>query len=143
MQNKYIVALACHYLPGGHTFWNRSLYNTSIHQTCQWMGFSPSIRIPSHIASDSLHIVKSFLIYDCCLCVLKYHPVILRYIMAFLILEMLSGLEVHCMTKILSFLQNTCNSRRTPAIRIFDFFYSASYYIVVVFRDPLQGLYNY
>ena len=97
----------------------------TIHQTCQRVGFSPSIWISSHIASDSLHIVKSFLIYDCFLSVLKHRPVILRYIMAFLILEMLSGLEVHCVTKIFSFLQNTCNSRRAPAIRIFDFFYSA------------------
>ena len=97
----------------------------TVHQTCQWVGFSPSIWISFHIASNSLNIIKSFLIYDCFLCIFKYRPVILRYIMAFLILEMLSGFEVHCMTKILPFLQNTCDGRRAPSIRIFYFFYSA------------------
>ena len=29
MQNRYIVELACHYLPDEHTFWNHSLHNTS------------------------------------------------------------------------------------------------------------------
>ena len=63
----------------------------TIHRACQWVAFSPSIWIPSHIASDSLHIVKGFLTYDGFLRILKYRPVILGYIMAFLNLTCFRG----------------------------------------------------
>ena len=97
----------------------------TIHQSSQRMCFSPSIRVSSYIASDPLDVIKGFLIYDRLLCVLEYCPLIFPYIMAFLILEMLSGFEVHCMTKVLPLLQNPCNSGGTPSIRAFDFIHPA------------------
>ena len=61
------------------------------------MRFASSIRITPYLSSNVLYVVKSFLIYDRLMGVLKNQPLVFTYIMALFILKMLACLEVHRM----------------------------------------------
>ena len=52
--------------------------------------------------------------------ILKNRPFVLRDIMTFLVLEMLSGLEVDGVSQILTLFKNVADGRRTPAVNIFE-----------------------
>ena len=98
---------------------------STIHQPCQWMCFSPSIRISADILPNPLDIIKGFLINDCFLRILKYCPVIFGHIMAFFVLKMLSGLKINRVAKIFPLFQDPCHRRRTPRIGVFDLVHSS------------------
>ena len=86
----------------------------TIHQSGPWMCFSPSIWVSSYITSDPLYIIKGLLVYDRLLRVLKHRPLVFPYIMAFLILEMLSGFKVYHMTKVLPFFSKSLRQWKNP-----------------------------
>ena len=66
----------------------------TIHQSCKGVIFTPTVGIPFHISSYSLHIIKGFLVDNRLVGVLKDEPLIFGYIFSFLVFEMLSGFEV-------------------------------------------------
>ena len=58
------------------------------------MGLAPAVRVTPDICPDTLHIVKGFLVDDGLMGILENRPLAFVNIMAFLVLEVLAGLEV-------------------------------------------------
>ena len=52
--------------------------------------------------------------------ILENRPFVLRDIMTFLVLEVLSGLEIDGVSQILTLFKNVANGGRTPAVHIFE-----------------------
>ena len=52
--------------------------------------------------------------------ILKNCPFVLRDIMAFLVLEVLSGLEIDGVSQIFTLFKNVADGGRTPAVHIFE-----------------------
>ena len=85
----------------------------TIEQACQRCDFAPAVRVASDIPADFLHKVKGLLVNDRLMGILKNCPFVLRDIMAFLVLEVLSGLEVDGVSQILTLFQNIDDGGRT------------------------------
>ena len=66
----------------------------TVHQAGQGMGLAPAVRVAPDICPDALHIVKGFLIDDGLMGILENRPLAFVNIVAFLILEVLAGLEI-------------------------------------------------
>ena len=66
----------------------------AIEQAREGSCFAPAVRVASDISTDFLHKVKDLLVNDRLMGILKNCPFVLRDIMAFLVLEVLAGLEV-------------------------------------------------
>ena len=92
----------------------------TVEQACKGSCFAPAIRVSLDIASDFLHKVKGLLVDNRLMGVLKNRPFVLRHIMAFLVLEVFSGLEIDRMSEVFSLFQNFNHSRRTPAINVLE-----------------------
>ena len=58
------------------------------------MGLAPAVRVTPDICPDTLHIVKGFLVDDGLMGILKNRPLAFVNIVAFLVLEVLAGLEI-------------------------------------------------
>lgn len=58
------------------------------------MGLPKAVRVASGVSPDTLHIVKGFLVDNGLMGVLKNRPLTFIYIVAFLVLEVLAGLEM-------------------------------------------------
>ena len=69
----------------------------AVHQAGQGMGLAPAVRVTPDICPDTLHIVKGFLVNDGLMGILENRPLAFVNIVAFLVLEVLSGLEIDCM----------------------------------------------
>ncbi|ETO98524.1 hypothetical protein HMPREF1495_1318 [Lachnoanaerobaculum sp. MSX33] len=93
---------------------------SAIHQSGQRMCFTPTIRIPPDITAKPLNNIIGFLINNRFLRIFKDDPLILRNIMTFLIFEVLPSLEINCVTKVLSLLENVHDGGRSPVIRILE-----------------------
>ena len=74
----------------------------AIKQACEWRGLAPAVRVASDLAADFLHKVKGLLVNDGFVRILKNRPFVLRDIMTFLVLEVLSGLEIDGVSQILT-----------------------------------------
>ena len=66
----------------------------AIEQACEWCRLAPAVWVASDLAADFLHKVKGLLVNDGFVGILENRPFVLRDIMAFFVLEMLSGLKV-------------------------------------------------
>ena len=66
----------------------------AVEQADERGGFYPAVRVTLHVGADSLHILKGFRVNNGGVGVLKDYPFIFVNVMAFLVLEMLAGLEV-------------------------------------------------
>ena len=58
------------------------------------MGLAPAVRVTPDIRPDTLHIVKGFLVDDGLMGILENRPLAFVNIVAFLVLEVLSGLKL-------------------------------------------------
>ena len=58
------------------------------------MGLTPAVRVAPDIRPDALHIVKGFLVDDGLMGILENRPLAFVNIVAFLVLEVLAGLEL-------------------------------------------------
>ena len=92
----------------------------TIKQACEGCAFAPAVRVASDLAADFLHKVKGLLVDDRLMSILENCPFVLRNIMAFLVLEMLSGLKIVCVSQLLTIFQNVDDGGRTPAVHIFE-----------------------
>ncbi len=66
----------------------------TIKQACEGSCFAPAVRVTSYIPTDFLRKVKGLLVNNGFMGILKDRPFVLRNIMAFLVLKVLSGLEI-------------------------------------------------
>ena len=92
----------------------------TIKQACEGSFFAPSVRLASDIPTDFLHKVKGLLVNDRLMGILENCPFVLRDIMAFLVLEVLSDLEIDGVSQILTLFKNVADVGRTPAVHIFE-----------------------
>ena len=72
----------------------------AVHQAGKGVRFAPAVRVAPDITPDALHVVKSFLVDDSFMGVFKNRPFAFIHIMAFLVLEVLTSLEVDRMAEI-------------------------------------------
>ena len=72
---------------------------------------------PSLLAADFLHKVKGLLVNDGFMSILENCPFVLRDIMAFLVLEVLSGLEVDGVSQIDFIIKNSRDGSVVPSVR--------------------------
>ena len=92
----------------------------TIKQACEGSCFAPAVRVASDIPTDFLHKVKGLLVNDRFMGILENCPFVLRDIMAFFVLEVLSGLEIDGVSQILTLFKNVADGGRTPAVHIFE-----------------------
>ena len=92
----------------------------TIKQACEGSCFAPAVRVASDIPTDFLHKVKGLLVNDRLMGILENCPFVLRDIMAFFVLEVLSGLEIDGVSQILTLFKNVADGGRTPAVHIFE-----------------------
>ena len=85
---------------------------SAVHQACQQMDLTPSVRISADSTADLLDKIEGFLIDNRLLSVLKDHPVILRYIVTLLILEVLRRFEIDGMAQIFRLSEDGYDSGR-------------------------------
>ena len=90
----------------------------TIEQAREGSCFAPAVRVASDIPTDFLHKVKGLLVNDRLMGILKNRPFVLRDIMAFLVLEVLSGLEIDGVSQIFTLFKNVADGGRTPAVRM-------------------------
>ena len=88
-------------------------------QACEGMGRPPAVGIAAHLGADALHSIKGFLVDDRFLGALEYRPLIHGNVMAFLVLEVLAGLEVHCVPEVFPLFQNVHDGGRSPSVGVF------------------------
>ena len=84
----------------------------AIEQTREGSCFAPAVRVASDIPTDFLHKVKGLLVNDSFMGILENYPFVLRDIMAFLVLEVLSGLEVDGVSQIFTLFKNVADGGR-------------------------------
>ena len=82
------------------------------------MSIAPSVRAAFDTATQTLNIIESGLVDYGRVGVFNNRPFAFVYIMAFLVLEMLAGLEIYCMSEIFFFAEYSTNSRAAPVIRV-------------------------
>ena len=92
----------------------------TVEQACEGSNFAPSIGVSSDLASDFLCKVESLLADNGFMGILENRPFVLRHIMAFLVLKVLSGLEIDGMTEIFTLFQQIDDSGRTPTVHILE-----------------------
>ena len=80
------------------------------HFSVKRMRLSPPIGITLNASPALLRIFKGFLVDDRLLRILECLPILLRYIVAFLVLKMLSGLEIDCMSQIFLSCEYGCHA---------------------------------
>ena len=85
----------------------------AIEQAREGSCFAPAVRVASDISTDFLHKVKDLLVNDRLMGILKNCPFVLRDIMAFLVLEVLSGLEIDGVSQIFTLCISYTASRRS------------------------------
>ena len=90
----------------------------TIEQAREGSCFAPAVRVASDIPTDFLHKVKGLLVNDRLMGILENCPFVLRDIMAFLVLEVLSGLEIDGVSQIFTLFKNVADGGRTPAVRM-------------------------
>src|SRR5699024_3068653 len=66
----------------------------AVHQAGQRMGLPKAVRVASGVSPDTLHIVKGFLVDNGLMGILENRPLAFVNIVAFLVLEVLAGLEI-------------------------------------------------
>ena len=92
----------------------------TIKQASEWSCFAPAVRVASDFAADFLHKVKGLLVDDRLMSILENCPFVLRDIMAFLVVAVLSCLEIDGVSQIFTLVKNVADGRRTPAVHIFE-----------------------
>ena len=92
----------------------------TVHQAGQRVGLAPAVRVTPDICPDTLHIVKGFLVDNGLMGVLKNRPLAFVNIVAFLVLEVLAGLEIDGVAQVFPLFQNVHNGGRSPAVGVFD-----------------------
>ena len=92
----------------------------AIEQAREGSCFAPAVWVASDIPTDFLHKVKGLLVNDRLMGILENCPFVLRDIMAFFVLEVLSGLEIDGVSQILTLFKNVADGGRTPAVHIFE-----------------------
>ena len=92
----------------------------AIKQASKVSCFAPAVRVASDIPTDFLHNVKGWLVDDWLMGIFKNRPFVLRHIMAFLVLEVLSGLEIDGVSQIFTLFKKVADGGRTPAVHIFE-----------------------
>ena len=90
----------------------------TIEQAREGSCFAPAVRVASDIPTDFLHKVKGLLVNDSFMGIFENRPFVLRDIMAFLVLEVLSSLEVDGVSQIFTLFKNVADGGRTPAVRM-------------------------
>ena len=94
----------------------------TIEQAREGSCFAPAVRVASDIPTDFLHKVKGLLVNNGFVRILKNRPFVLRDIMAFLVLEVLSGLEIDSVSQIFTLFKNVademCIRDRTCALYV-------------------------
>ena len=90
----------------------------TIEQAREGSCFAPAVRVASDIPTDFLHKVKGLLVNDSFMGILENRPFVLQDIMAFLVLEVLSSLEVDGVSQIFTLFKNVADGGRTPAVRM-------------------------
>ena len=88
----------------------------AVHQAGQGMGLAPAVRVAPDICPDTLHIVKGFLVDDGLMGVLENRPLAFVNIVAFLVLEVLAGLEIDGVAQVFPLCQYVHNGGRSPAV---------------------------
>ena len=86
----------------------------TIKQAREGSSFAPAVRVASDIPTDFLHKVKDLLVNDRFMGILKNRPFVLRDIMAFLVLEVLSGLEIDGVSQILTLFKDVYKRQAYP-----------------------------
>ena len=66
----------------------------AVHQPGQRVRLAPAVRVAFYIRPDALHIVKSLLVDNGFVGIFKNCPLALWNVVAFLVLEVLAGLEI-------------------------------------------------
>ena len=89
-------------------------------QTAQGIGLAPAIRIAPDVLAEALHVIEGGLIHDGLMRILNDRPLILIHVMAFLVLEVLSGLEVAGMPQIHRILDDVNDGAGSPVIWVLD-----------------------
>ena len=84
------------------------------------MRFSPAVRVAPDVAPDALHIIKSRLVNNGLMGIFKNRPFAFIDIVAFLILEVLAGFEIDCVTEIFPLFENIHDGGGTPAVNILE-----------------------
>ena len=84
------------------------------------MGLAPAVRVTPDICPDTLHIVKGFLVDDGLMGILENRPLAFVNIVAFLVLEVLAGLEIDGVAQVFPLFQDVHNGGRSPAVGVFD-----------------------
>ena len=80
------------------------------------MRFAPAVGITPSVAPYALYIVERVLVDNRVMGIFKNNPFALVYIMAFLVLKMLAGLEVASVTEILPLFEDMNDCGRTPTV---------------------------
>ena len=88
----------------------------AIQQSRQRSRFTPTVGVSTDVCSDALHVFKGLLVDHGLVCVFKDAPFTFMDIVAFLVLEVLSCLEVDGMAEVLPLFENTHDDRRIPGI---------------------------
>ena len=73
------------------------------------MGLPKAVRVASGVSPDTLHIVKGFLVDDGLMGILENCPFAFVNIVAFLVLEVLAGLEIDGVAKVFPLFQDVYN----------------------------------
>ena len=81
----------------------------TVHQAGQRVGLAPAIRVAPDIRPDALHIVKGFLVDDGLMGILENCPLAFVNIVAFLVLEVLAGLEIDGVAQVFPLFQDVHN----------------------------------
>ena len=81
----------------------------AVHQAGQRVGLSPAVRVTPNICPDTLHMVKGFLVNDGLMGILENRPLAFVNIVAFLVLEVLAGLEIDGVAQVFPLFQDVHN----------------------------------
>ncbi len=92
----------------------------TVDQPGQRRGLAKAVCIALGVASDTLYAVKSFLVDDGLMGILKNRPLALVNIVALFILKVLAGLEVDGMPQVFPPFENVYNSGGRPLAGVFD-----------------------
>lgn len=90
----------------------------AVHQAREGSGFAPAVGITFDASPYLLYKVIGLLVDYGFVGVLENRPLVLRDVVAFLVLEVLAGLEIAGMPQILPLFQNVNDGGGTPAVHV-------------------------
>lgn len=92
----------------------------TVNQPGQRRGLTKTVRIAFGVAPDALHTVEGFLVDDGLMGILENRPFAFINIVAFLVLEMLSGLEIDGMAQVFPPFKDIDNGGGRPLAGVFN-----------------------